>query len=169
MYSMWVERRFSQMFQKKDPIMSKSPVLITEAQVDASQNIFTQDTVVNSVIQQLIDRSKFGMTKYGTTLDRDDLDLLDWIEHSKQEAMDFVLYLEKMKRVISSRMDVEAHMDVIPEPPTHSPLINEVRIPTLRSGITPKDLPVFLRSGSPTLSLLEEVRLEESPTVIYKN
>jgi hypothetical protein len=80
------------------------------------------------------------MTKYGTTLDRDDLDLLDWIEHSKQEAMDFVLYLEKMKRVISSRMDVEAHTDVIPEPPTPPP-IEEVR--------------------------LEEVRLEESPNVIY--
>ena len=60
----------------------------------------TEDTVVNSIIQQFAERSRVGLAKYGTTLDREDLDILDWIEHSKQEAMDFVLYLEKLKRVI---------------------------------------------------------------------
>ena len=75
---------------------------------------YTQDTVVNSVIQQLIERSKVCLIKYGTTLDTNDLDLLDWIEHSKQEAMDFVLYLEKMKRVILDTTSASAVIDVIP-------------------------------------------------------
>jgi hypothetical protein len=58
---------------------------------------FTEDTVVNSIISQFIDRSNVGIKKYGKTLDRDDLDTLEWIEHAKQEAMDFILYLEKLK------------------------------------------------------------------------
>jgi hypothetical protein len=57
-----------------------------------------KDTIVESVINQFKDRSKVGIEKYGTTLDRKDLTTLEWIEHAKQEAMDFILYLEKLKR-----------------------------------------------------------------------
>jgi hypothetical protein len=53
------------------------------------------DSIVESVRQQLLDRSKGGIVKYGVTLDRKDLNLLDWLEHTKQEQMDSVLYLER--------------------------------------------------------------------------
>lgn len=56
------------------------------------------DSIVESVINQFKQRSEVGINKYGTTLDRNDLSNLDWIEHAKQEAMDFVLYLEKLKQ-----------------------------------------------------------------------
>ena len=59
---------------------------------------FSEDTIVESVINQFKERSKVGIEKYGTTLDRNDLTTLEWIEHAKQEAMDFILYLEKLKR-----------------------------------------------------------------------
>jgi len=55
-----------------------------------------QCSIVESVRQQLLDRSNVGLLKYGVTLDRDDLSLLDWLEHAKQEQMDSVLYLEKI-------------------------------------------------------------------------
>jgi len=64
---------------------------------------YHKDTVVSAIVEQFIDRSRLGMAKYGTTLDRDDLDIIDWIEHSKQEAMDFVLYLERLKRECQRR------------------------------------------------------------------
>lgn len=54
------------------------------------------DSIVESVRQQLLDRSNVGIKKYGVTLDRNDLSLLDWLEHAKQEQMDSVLYLEKI-------------------------------------------------------------------------
>jgi hypothetical protein len=38
-----------------------------------------------------------GKKKYGTDLDRTDLSLVEWIEHAKQEHMDAILYLEKIK------------------------------------------------------------------------
>jgi hypothetical protein len=56
------------------------------------------DQIVESVINQFKQRSEVGIAKYGTTLDRNDLTTLEWIEHAKQEAMDFILYLERLKQ-----------------------------------------------------------------------
>ena len=58
-----------------------------------------KDSIVESVIKQFKDRSSVGIEKYGTTLDRTDLIRLDWINHAQQEAMDLVLYLEKLKQI----------------------------------------------------------------------
>lgn len=54
-----------------------------------------KDTIVESVIEQFKQRSEVGINKYGVTLDREDLNLLEWLEHTKQEQMDSVLYLER--------------------------------------------------------------------------
>jgi hypothetical protein len=56
-----------------------------------------KDSIVESVINQFKQRSEVGINKYGTTLDRNDLSTYEWIEHAKEEAMDFILYLEKLK------------------------------------------------------------------------
>jgi hypothetical protein len=56
------------------------------------------DSIVASIIKQFEDRSVAGKKKYGTDLDRQDLSLLEWIEHAKQEHMDAILYLEKLKQ-----------------------------------------------------------------------
>ena len=56
-----------------------------------------RDSIVESVIMQFKQRSEVGIQKYGVTLDRIDLSTLEWINHAQQEAMDFVLYLEKLK------------------------------------------------------------------------
>jgi hypothetical protein len=56
-----------------------------------------KDSIVKSVIRQFKERSDVGIQKYGVTLDRNDLSTLEWINHAQQEAMDFVLYLEKLK------------------------------------------------------------------------
>ena len=55
------------------------------------------DKHVESIVDQFRERSKVGIAKYGVTLERNDLSVLDWIEHAKQESMDFILYLEKLK------------------------------------------------------------------------
>ena len=60
------------------------------------------DSVVTSIINQFIERSEKGKVKYGVDLDRKDLSLLEWIEHAKQEHMDAILYLEKIKQIASA-------------------------------------------------------------------
>jgi hypothetical protein len=56
------------------------------------------DSIVTSIIQQFEERSAKGKEKYGVDLDRNDLTLIEWIEHAKQEHMDAILYLEKIKQ-----------------------------------------------------------------------
>lgn len=60
------------------------------------------DSIVQSVIQKFIDRSKMGKEKYGTDLDRTDLKTNDWIQHAQEELMDGILYLEKLKQSIQN-------------------------------------------------------------------
>jgi histidinol dehydrogenase len=57
-----------------------------------------KDTIVESVIEQFKQRSEAGIKKYNTTLDREDLTRLEWLQHAQEEAMDLILYLEKLKQ-----------------------------------------------------------------------
>jgi hypothetical protein len=57
-----------------------------------------KDTIVESVIEQFKQRSEVGIKKYNTTLDRTDLTRLEWLQHAQEEAMDLILYLEKLKQ-----------------------------------------------------------------------
>ena len=56
------------------------------------------DSIVKSVIMKFAERADFGKQKYGTDLDRTDLQTLDWITHAQEELMDGILYLEKLKK-----------------------------------------------------------------------
>jgi len=56
------------------------------------------DSVVKSVISKFVGRANIGLEKYGTNLDRDDLQTVDWINHAQEELMDGILYLEKLKQ-----------------------------------------------------------------------
>jgi hypothetical protein len=64
------------------------------------------DSVVSSILNQFTSRALMGKNKYGVDLDRTDLSLLEWIEHAKQEHMDAILYLEKIKQEISGKEKV---------------------------------------------------------------
>ena len=59
------------------------------------------DSVVTAVLESFKKRAAAGQQKYGTTLDRTDLNTLDWIQHTQEELMDATLYLEKLKREFS--------------------------------------------------------------------
>tara|TARA_R110002167_G_C12456421_1_gene632303 strand:+ start:59 stop:316 length:258 start_codon:yes stop_codon:yes gene_type:complete len=61
------------------------------------------DSIVDSIIDQFIERAKFGKEKYNTDLDREDLSVLDWVEHAKQEHMDAILYLEKLEKILGGK------------------------------------------------------------------
>lgn len=57
-----------------------------------------KDPIVESIVKQFIDRSNKGIEKYGTTLEENDTD--DFLEHTKQELMDAILYIEKKQSQI---------------------------------------------------------------------
>lgn len=55
------------------------------------------DKYVESVIAKYRERSETGIKKYGTTLERKDLNLIDWLNHLQEELMDASLYVERLK------------------------------------------------------------------------
>lgn len=57
-----------------------------------------KDSIVASVLAQFKERSSVGIEKYGTTLDRNDLNTLEWLKHLQEELMDATLYIEKLKQ-----------------------------------------------------------------------
>ena len=54
------------------------------------------DPIVLSNVLELIRRSRVGVAKYGTTLAENHSD--DFLQHAKEEAMDFINYLEKLRQ-----------------------------------------------------------------------
>lgn len=52
------------------------------------------DIYVHAVRRKLLERSMKGLQKYGVTLERTDLNRLDWLRHAQEEAMDLANYLE---------------------------------------------------------------------------
>ena len=75
---------------------------IQDSVLQVSGQSYCQDSIVNNVISAFIGRSNLGLQKYGTTLDRDDLSVLDWIQHAQEEHMDAILYLEKLKKELKN-------------------------------------------------------------------
>lgn len=64
------------------------------------ESIQSEDTVLMAVMTKYYERSKLGQEKYGTNLDRKDIDLKGWLNHLQEELMDATLYIEKLKREI---------------------------------------------------------------------
>ncbi len=58
------------------------------------------DSIVLSIIEKFKSRAALGKQKYGTDLDRTDLQTKDWILHAQEELMDGILYLEKLKQTM---------------------------------------------------------------------
>lgn len=64
---------------------------------DRSDAIFIEkDPIVEAVKFELDQRSRRGVQKYGTTLYNSDEPLEDWLQHAKEEALDFACYCQKM-------------------------------------------------------------------------
>ena len=59
-----------------------------------------KDTIVASVLAKYKSRAKKGLVKYNKTMDRNDLDLQQWLTHLQEELMDATLYVEKIKQEV---------------------------------------------------------------------
>ena len=52
--------------------------------------------IEQSVCNKILKRSEVGKSKYGTTMERNDLSRLEWLKHAQEEAMDLAVYLQKL-------------------------------------------------------------------------
>lgn len=52
-------------------------------------------------------RALHGMKKYGVTMDRNDIDLDEWLTLAQEEAMDFTIYIERIRRELEQNRHVK--------------------------------------------------------------
>lgn len=52
--------------------------------------------IEDEVCKKIKERAEVGFGKYGLTMERNDLSRLAWLIHAQEEAMDLVVYLQKL-------------------------------------------------------------------------
>jgi hypothetical protein len=67
------------------------------------------DSVNSEVIKKICLRAELGMQNYGVTMDRDDLSLLNWLQHLQEEMLDACVYIEKILMKKKEEQDAKAH------------------------------------------------------------
>lgn len=68
------------------------------------------DSVVFEIIKEFGDRAKKGYDKYGTDMDRTDLSVSEWAQHLREELMDALVYLTRLKKdVIKLEEELSAY------------------------------------------------------------
>ena len=48
------------------------------------------------VINKIRERAEVGKKKYGVTMEREDLNTMDWLNHLQEELMDAAVYVERL-------------------------------------------------------------------------
>jgi len=62
--------------------------------------------VLDKVISDLEDREILGINKYGTTCDRKDYELVDWLQEAYEETLDKAMYLQAAIRKLQENNQV---------------------------------------------------------------
>lgn len=78
-----------------------------------------EDPIIKSVIERIKERSAVGIKKYGTTLAREDLTTIDWLNHLQEELMDAINYIEALKKTMTIREQFSTFIAGQP----HTPLL----------------------------------------------
>lgn len=68
---------------------------------NSEQTTTFTDSVVFEIIKEFGARAQKGYDKYGTDMDRTDLSVADWCQHLREELMDGLVYLTRLKRDIA--------------------------------------------------------------------
>ena len=61
------------------------------------------------VCAKILERAKDGKRKYGVTMEREDLNIQDWLTHLQEELMDAAVYVERLIQdvgILMTEMDV---------------------------------------------------------------
>ena len=64
-----------------------------------------RDKIIKQVVEKFKERSDVGYKKYGVTLHDDEPSLHKWLNHLKEELMDAINYIEKLKMETSNALE----------------------------------------------------------------
>ena len=87
-----------QLLKAEDEIerLNKLVKFIQDKLRQAIDGNITSDPIVNKIIKRHIARHKQGMEKFGKTMADNNRPTKEWIKEAQEEAIDLILYLEKI-------------------------------------------------------------------------
>lgn len=53
-------------------------------------------SIEDTVCEKIQSRAELGKNKYGVTMEREDLNFVEWMTHLQEELMDAVVYIQKV-------------------------------------------------------------------------
>lgn len=56
--------------------------------------------IEEQVINKIRQRAEIGLKKYGTSMERNDLNDIEWLSHLQEELLDASIYIEKIKTIL---------------------------------------------------------------------
>jgi nucleotide-binding universal stress UspA family protein len=56
--------------------------------------------IEDEVAAEIVKRAEAGLAKYGHTMEREDLSIVEWLQHAKEEAMDLAVYLQRLIEIM---------------------------------------------------------------------
>jgi len=68
-------------------------------------DLSVEDNNVNEICLEYMRRADHGFKKYGVTTERKDLDLMQWIQHLKEELMDATVYIHRIQKELKEKQD----------------------------------------------------------------
>lgn len=86
-------------FRRRHPVLAEAWDGAVTDSTSAEAERRTPSNTLNRVIEEFRKREEFGLGKYGTTVDRTDLSRKQWLQHAKEEAMDSVLYFDRLIQI----------------------------------------------------------------------
>jgi len=57
------------------------------------------------VCREIARRQRLGLQKYGTTVADNPLELVEWVRHAKEEALDLAIYLQRIECALMAQQD----------------------------------------------------------------
>lgn len=59
--------------------------------------------IEDKIIEKIQKRAELGLSKYGVTMEREDLTQTEWLQHLQDELLDAAIYAQKLKEIEASR------------------------------------------------------------------
>tara|TARA_B100000131_G_scaffold44424_2_gene39879 strand:+ start:2338 stop:2640 length:303 start_codon:yes stop_codon:yes gene_type:complete len=57
--------------------------------------------IEDEVCEEIQARAERGLNKYGVTMEREDLTIVEWLQHALEESLDLAVYLKRLQHEIA--------------------------------------------------------------------
>ena len=78
-----------------------------------TMDVVRLSSIEEKVIWKIRHRAKVGKAKYGVTMERDDLNIMEWLVHLQEELLDASVYVQRLINDVNIANEKVRDQDII--------------------------------------------------------